>query len=83
MSKTSHNVDNPAVSGAQIQKPSSAPTMATPAMMEQSVLLWRVRRELARLQRIGDWQAYQEMLAVVAPVLGEQEGAQKAHEATS
>jgi|GEM_PF-2227194 len=83
MSQTSRNTDNAATAGAEPQVPDKNLTVAAPSMIEQSVLLWRVRRELARLQRIGDWQAYQDMLAVVAPVLDEHEGAQQAHEANA
>jgi len=78
MSQTSRNTQTTKTTGQQAEMP-----VVTPWGMEQSVLLWRVRRELARLQRIGDWQAYQDMLAVVAPVLDEHEGAQKANEASA
>jgi len=78
MSQTSRNSKTAKAAGQQAETPA-----ATPWLMEQSLLLWRVRKELARLQRIGDWQAYQDMLAVVAPVLDEHEGAQKAHEASA
>jgi len=83
MSQTSRNPQTAKATGQQAETPQTATPVATPWGMEQSVLLWRVRRELARLQRIGDWQAYQEMLDVVAPVLGEQDGVPKAHEARS
>jgi len=71
----SQTLRNTHTTGQQAETP-----VATPLMMEQSVLLWRVRKELARLQRMGDWQAYHDMLAVVAPVLGQQGSAQKARE---
>jgi len=83
MSQTSRKTDNAATAGAEPQVPDKTRTVAAPSMIEQSLLLWRVRRELARLQRIGDWQAYQDMLAVVAPVLNEHEGTPKAHEANA
>jgi len=83
MSQTSRNAQSAKAAGQQAETPRLATPVATPWGMEQSVLLWRVRKELARLQRIGDWQAYQDMLAVVAPVLDEQQGTQKASEASA
>jgi len=83
MNPTSRNTDNAATAGAEPQVPDKNLTVAAPSMIEQSLLLWRVRKELARLQRIGDWQAYQDMLAVVAPVLDERQGAPKASEVSA
>jgi|GEM_PF-6033992 len=45
------------------------------SMLEDSVLLRRTRKELSRLKRIGDKEAYQAALEVVAPLLREQDNA--------
>jgi len=59
---------------------SAAFCVPTPDMMEQSLLLWRVRKELLRLKKAGDRQAVQAMLEVVGPVLDLQQKARKARE---
>jgi|GEM_PF-6501629 len=83
MSETSRHLTAPECSKEQAPSETCetfVPTVPTPSMLEDSVLLFRVRKELSRLKRIGDKAAYQAAWDVVAPLLGEQDKAIKARE---